>query len=605
MDIPYPKLNEESGSRNFYKYGAAGLGDVLKQDFLGGIGFGVNAANVLGTRIESVFETKTLTPEEYKNSQFFREGIEIPQEGIKESIARITAENYDKRYKRNLTLDRARQTLGTGAARFGVGLAGGILDPLNIAVGLATPVLVGANATARAISAKAVNGVTTKYGVTAGRVAAGVGEGVVGSAAVEPLMLYSATVVQDPEYGLFDSFVNLTAGAIFGGTLAGVGGKFSDRIKNARLETKTQAIRAAIFQQIEGKKVDVTPIINADPEIGPRERAELEILEREAWERMSDGPEMLATPLSQIIKPKDLDTLPPSIRRAFDIIKSGPRKGEVRKPESIIQFIKRMGGVATDDPLIGDLNQVLGSKLGVKGVPVGFRKSSAKGGRRLDDLAMAAWEEGYFGVGTERPTPDDLIQAIDDDLRSGGVRFSEIDPDVELYNAAILKAEMVERLGIDPRGMTDAELDAELELRQNNMTAEEQFNLERVEDFGLNRDEIQTLIDDAELSADNPQAYLDVYDSELEAESLAEFDKLRKDDLQEADHQRMNSDDSYSSQLDKENQRLEMQLQALMANIDLPEEELLILREIDSAIEDYDNIESVMQAGAQCLIGGK
>ena len=76
---------------------------------------------------------KRLSAEEYRDSQYYREGIEVGEDGITEGLANLFAERHDRRANFRFTLNRSRGGFGLGAAQFGTMLAGSVLDPLNVA----------------------------------------------------------------------------------------------------------------------------------------------------------------------------------------------------------------------------------------------------------------------------------------------------------------------------------------------------------------------------------------------------------------------------------------------------------------------------------------
>jgi hypothetical protein len=92
-----------------------------------------------------------------------------------------------------------------------------------------------------------------------------------------------------------------------------------------------------------------------------------------------------------------------------------------RKPTGLITFLIRNGGLQDQG---GEVSHVLGGKVGQRtGARPGLLNNKA--GKTLDDAALDAWEAGYL-KGTERPTINDLIDAIAQDHNAGGV-FSELD----------------------------------------------------------------------------------------------------------------------------------------------------------------------------------
>lgn len=596
MDIQYPKLNTSpAASRNYLDNVPANLGDVLMEEFAGAARFGVDALNTLGVRAESVFEADTLTPEEYSNSEYFREGIEVPEGGMKLSIAKITAEAYDRRYKRNLTLDRAEQTLGTSALRFGAGFAGSVFDPVNIGLGILAPVAIGANATARAASARAVSGITQKYGVTTGRMAAGAGEGVAGALAFEPLAVGAANIVQDPEYGMFDSFVNVAAGAVFGGALTGIGGKFSDRIKNARRETQAQAMRTAIAQTIRGEPVNVdAPIIRKDPEVGRDEVLEKAQADRIAYERLNAREE--AAKPKRRAKPKAAD-YPPLIQRVFQ--RDG--KGNPKPPMTLTAFVRRAGKINTKIKGVGEAGDF---EKRLDGISFGLKNNTT--GLSLEEMANMAQTEGYFGsehVNFEYGElgPYKLIEMLEEDSLGGSV-FSGIDPDVEAYYSALEIAEQAERLNIDPYGMTDEELQFEIARKQDVLDDEEIAAMLPVDDSGLTKPEAEALLQSQRVAPDpdDPSTYLDLTVVDDSVDVLPEF---VTGELSNANAKRMESIDSETKALDDDLAKMAKQIAALEANGAVFDEDMVALRELDSFINDYEEFEEIANAGATCVFG--
>lgn len=120
-----------------------------------------------------------------------------------------------------------------------------------------------------------------------------------------------------------------------------------------------------------------------------------------------------------------------------------------KEPTRLTQFLRSIGGV--QDPG-GDVRSTLG---GAKYRPGLISKT----GRTLDDAALLAWENGYFPQhGEDRPTINDLLAAVDDDVRGRPV-YSHQDIDAaDAYNAAVERNGEVDRLAsqhdIDPSGLT-------------------------------------------------------------------------------------------------------------------------------------------------------
>lgn len=80
--------------------------------------------------------------------------------------------------------------------------------------------------------------------------------------------------------------------------------------------------------------------------------------------------------------------------------------------------------------------------------------------RGLDDVTLAAWEEGFFPEFTERPSIDNLLSAIDEELR-GRPRMSEdtpFDPREDFRRERADLDETLNRLGLDVRKMRNGEI---------------------------------------------------------------------------------------------------------------------------------------------------
>jgi hypothetical protein len=186
----------------------------------------------------------------------------------------------------------------TGGAKLGTSLVVSLADPINIASAF-IPVV----GEARFASLVARQGLTKARGIR------GVVEGAVGAAAVEPIVLTAATAEQ-ADYGLMDSFLNITFGSIIGGGLhVGAGAlkdfrtrrAFEDRIEEARKaagitdgedpavnlykeyypetsrvmkelaetdpETRRLLLVRALTDLIEDNPVNVKPIADLDPKL--------------------------------------------------------------------------------------------------------------------------------------------------------------------------------------------------------------------------------------------------------------------------------------------------------------------------------------------------
>lgn len=76
-------------------------------------------------------------------------------------------------------------------------------------------------------------------------------------------------------------------------------------------------------------------------------------------------------------------------------------------PQTLTQWVRRQGGIRDDR---GDVGAFAGDQRGFG------RIVNANSGRYLDDLANAAWEEGFFPNHAERPTVNEFIDALRGDF---------------------------------------------------------------------------------------------------------------------------------------------------------------------------------------------
>ena len=116
-----------------------------------------------------------------------------------------------------------------------------------------------------------------------------------------------------------------------------------------------------------------------------------------------------------------------------------------KEPKRLASFVKARGGLS--EQYRGEV-QSFADKKGAKGL------INARNGQSADDMALWAWEQGYFPDFPERPSVDDLLRALEDDVRGNVARYSEHDAqEVARYTDAIHHNAEVDQLanqyGID------------------------------------------------------------------------------------------------------------------------------------------------------------
>jgi len=434
---------------------------------------------------------KILSPDEYKESEYYRPGIEVGPQGMKEGVAKLLAERQDKRDAFNLTLSRSRGGFRLGALQFATGIAASLLDPINIASAF-LPVV----STARAASFAA------RYGKTGGRFATGVTDGVVGASLLEIPINLQANYEQDNDYGLMDSFLNVTFGGVMGGGLHVGFGKLSDRINASKQEIRDQALTTSVAQAVNDQEISG----------GNLHQATVNLAAENIIRRAK--------------RVKDVDPTVRSVERTFDkdgnvkaeIVvkddapgieeisvfktkgKSLPETLKVKKPKTLIQFVKSEGGISTKDSNIGDVKSIFDKNY------FSIAKTEAKGGKTLEELITRAREEGYIPESFDGDIDDfsvaDFLDLLSEDLHSSSV-FSQFD------SAQVLEFEKAKELldladfyKINPAGMTDEtfltvlsesidrqeRIDFATAQRQGDLTEQEFYNLRDqalAEDYNL------------------------------------------------------------------------------------------------------------------------
>lgn len=142
--------------------------------------------------------------------------------------------------------------------------------------------------------------------------------------------------------------------------------------------------------------------------------------------------------------------------RALDALRTGGRVKPDRG-QSLMEYLARRGGIADTG---GEL-RAMDAELWHRGRPFMPRLLRDEG-HTVGDAAVAAQEAGYlrerFGDADNRATPQELIDAIHDELR-GRPRYGRQDPDGEALAAHVRDLdEVLGHLGIDPAKHSNAEL---------------------------------------------------------------------------------------------------------------------------------------------------
>jgi len=141
-----------------------------------------------------------------------------------------------------------------------------------------------------------------------------------------------------------------------------------------------------------------------------------------------------------------------------------------KEPTRLVSFIRKAGGIRD---VGGDVDAIMG---GPKSRPGLINNAT---GIDLDDMTHMAWEAGYFPDHQVRPTINELIDAIGDDLKDTP-RYSEHDVEkVADYHDAIARNNEIAKLAndhdIDTTGMTRQDFYAALSEKLSLIEQEERI----------------------------------------------------------------------------------------------------------------------------------
>ena len=150
--------------------------------------------------------------------------LTVPDSGISDEALDILIRNQQDRTARNNIIERSPNGL-RNVAGFGAAFAGSLLDPINVATGL-VPIIGEARYTA--LLAQSAGSFAGRTAIRAG---VGFAEGVVGAAAIEPMM-YGLNKQLQNDYTMTDSLLNVAFGGVFGGGLHTIGGGFGEGLRN-------------------------------------------------------------------------------------------------------------------------------------------------------------------------------------------------------------------------------------------------------------------------------------------------------------------------------------------------------------------------------------
>lgn len=528
-----------------------------------------------------------LTPQEYRESDFYREGMDVPRGGITTGLAQLKAERRDRRDAINLSLSRSRGGFGLMAAQFGVGLAGSFLDPINIASAFIPNI------------AMARLGIQMKkHGTTGGRFMAGARDGFVGAAFItEPIVLGEAMLAGDKDYTAMDSFLNLTFGTVMGGGLHAGFGKISDRIQKSR--AKDEALRVATGQLVSGQEINVGNL---------HRQSEL----KQAQDAVNRANQRIAQQTGAVERTLDpetgqvrTETRMPVEARDFDPKTGLPTAQPVRKgknlppvlrpkmPQTLLQFI-RTKKMRIDAKSVGA--EDLKNKIPVIGGNI-----YKKGGMTVEQAFMSAREEGFFPMPREGE-PDDLpltdfTEALIDEYQGGVPKYRDADAGlVEAAHDAEILAGTARDFGIDPLGLDDATFLNLIEETTQNKEFLDANTVDPYSDYDV--------VDTTPVNDGAPMSESESFDAMQQGritDHLIGEDKDMLPRVNEQDARGLEVDQFDDARLKEETDLLAADVEQLKAAGVLRQEDIELIEFGDELIAKSEGYDEVTRAGAVCM----
>lgn len=162
----------------------------------------------------------------FKRSSDLGIKLNIPVEGISQDAFDILAKTKQEEIRRTDLMTRGPKGVAAGAAKIGTALGASLLDPLNIAAAF-VPVV------GEARYASVLANATGTVGRILPRAAVGFAEGLVGTAALEPIV-YGAAKYEQADFDMADAATDVLFGGVFGAGMHSLGGTAADLYRGFR-----------------------------------------------------------------------------------------------------------------------------------------------------------------------------------------------------------------------------------------------------------------------------------------------------------------------------------------------------------------------------------
>ena len=354
-------------------------------------------------------------------------------ESMSREGAELLVKNKRAEIARNAIIQKGLNGVAGYSALFGGSLVAAATDPIEI--GAAFIPYFGLSTRAKAMA---------RFGKIKGRAAIGVGEGFAGSVVTEPLY-YGLSRQQQLDYTMGEALLNVGVGTFLGGGLGTIAGLFGkQKVNPASVARDVDLPDDALPAQIK----DMPDVEVDQPQLDLQ--ASRQRQNSAKTHKALGGEKVAGIALRQFLNDNAIDVTPVMPRH-------------VSKPENLLSFIRRQGGINDNDPTFrGELKAI-----GIKGAKGYYDKRgnyvsrvSNPDGRSLDDMTMRAQEEGYIDQNLDTTAAkNDLLEKIRDEDKGDRYHFTAADQNQAADWEAFVEGKNVYEAEIENRKAIKQQLD--------------------------------------------------------------------------------------------------------------------------------------------------
>jgi len=315
--------------------------------------------------------------------------------------AELLVKNKRAEIARNAIIQKGLNGVAGYSALFGGSLVAAATDPIEI--GAAFIPYFGLSTRAKAMA---------RFGKIKGRAVIGVGEGFAGSVVTEPLY-YGLSQQQQLDYTMGEALLNVGVGTFLGGGLGTIAGLFGkQKVNPVSVARDVDLPDDALPAQIK----DMPDVEVDQPQLDLQ--ASRQRQNSAKTHKALGGEKVAGIALRQFLNDNAIDVTPVMPRH-------------VSKPENLLAFIRRQGGINDNDPTSrGELKS-----MDIKGAKGYYDKRgnyvsrvSNPDGRSLDDMTMRAQEEGYIDPNIDTTSArNELLEKIRDEDSGNKLHFTAAD----------------------------------------------------------------------------------------------------------------------------------------------------------------------------------